>query len=168
MSKKWIFFWGSVRCSFTCLEGLRFFGLGVCIECFWSFINNGIEMVHLEDWYFQNECWDSQPFMDGWGWIFGYPLLQFDSSRIYSLLHHHDLLYPILDVKWVPYDSKNKGLNYFILRAPFKFSIICMYLLGWFVTGDLIQGPLGQEWDFICFSSILHCYEIMKNILKDY
>ena len=71
------FSWGSVRCSFTCLEGLRLFSLGVWIECFWSFINNGIEMVHLEDWYFQNEYWDSQPFMDGLGmdfWLSGFPV----------------------------------------------------------------------------------------------
>jgi hypothetical protein len=46
------------------------------------------------------------PFCMDWDGCLGHPLLQYDSHRLYSMLHQRHPLSPVLNARWNSMDSK--------------------------------------------------------------
>jgi hypothetical protein len=42
-----------------------------------------------------------------WGWIFGKQIQQHDTKKLYSLLHWKNPLSPVLNAKWISFDSED-------------------------------------------------------------
>ena len=47
------------------------------------------------------------PFWRDWEWSFGRPLIQYDSQRLYSILHQRHVLSPVLNARWVSIDEES-------------------------------------------------------------
>ena len=79
----------------------------------------------------------------GWGWIFGYLVFQYDSHCLYSVLHQQNLLSPVLNVRWVSTDAKDRWVH--------QLHSVCSIQLYYKLKGFCL---VGKDWAMLSLSPL--------------
>lgn len=126
LSNKGIFFWedlwDSVACSWK--DWLTMVHDYALLPSDWPSITELVGLIPLEDVYNIHVAMPGT-FWRYWGWSFGRPLQQqYDSKRIYSILHQRHALAPVLNAGFILI-RRTGGKVGFIVFALFGFTISC-------------------------------------------